>query len=207
MAEKRPLTFAGDESGDVSFTFDKGASRYFVVAFIGATQPDELRNALVKLRMARNLPAGYEFKFHRLSSRRLRTALWAALRPLDFQVWALVVDKRRLPDTIRVMLPCTFYVFFVGEAIKLIPEPQRDGTILWLDEFDRSGRTLFELKRTLNVRSIRYRFKSIKPVRSRSEDLVQVADLVAGAIHRRFSKGASDSYHELEAKIVALREY
>jgi hypothetical protein len=34
------LTFAGDESGDVSFAFDKGASRHFVVAAIATADPD-----------------------------------------------------------------------------------------------------------------------------------------------------------------------
>lgn len=45
------LTFAGDESGDASFAFEKGASRYFVVAVIGTTEPESLRDALTELRL------------------------------------------------------------------------------------------------------------------------------------------------------------
>lgn len=44
------LTFAGDESGDVSFAFDKGATRYFVVAVIATPNPDDLRQLLADLR-------------------------------------------------------------------------------------------------------------------------------------------------------------
>ncbi len=40
------LTFAGDEAGDTSFAFAKGASRYFVVAGIATLYPDELRQLL-----------------------------------------------------------------------------------------------------------------------------------------------------------------
>jgi len=40
------LTFAGDESGDVSFNFSKGASRYFVVAVIATADPQGLREML-----------------------------------------------------------------------------------------------------------------------------------------------------------------
>jgi len=32
------FTFAGDESGDVSFNFGKGASRYFVIALMTPLQ-------------------------------------------------------------------------------------------------------------------------------------------------------------------------
>ena len=44
------LTFAGDEAGDVSFAFEKGASRYFVVAMIATSSPDALRQVLADVR-------------------------------------------------------------------------------------------------------------------------------------------------------------
>jgi hypothetical protein len=40
------LTFAGDESGDVSFSFGKGASTYFVVTIIAADD-NNISNLLV----------------------------------------------------------------------------------------------------------------------------------------------------------------
>ena len=46
------ITFAGDEAGDVSFNFGKGASRYFVPAFIATQEPDALRETLAELRLA-----------------------------------------------------------------------------------------------------------------------------------------------------------
>jgi hypothetical protein len=56
------LTFAGDEAGDVSFAFDKGASRYFVVAMIATSKPDELRQVLADVRRDSGLEPRYEFK-------------------------------------------------------------------------------------------------------------------------------------------------
>ena len=44
------ITFAGDESGDVSFNFGKGASRYFVMAVIATTKPEDLRQSLAEVR-------------------------------------------------------------------------------------------------------------------------------------------------------------
>ncbi len=68
MTQKITLTFAGDEAGDVSLSFDKGASRFFVVAVIATTVPDELRELLAKLRVEARLPAHFEFGFNHLSS-------------------------------------------------------------------------------------------------------------------------------------------
>jgi hypothetical protein len=51
------LTFAGDEAGDVSLNFEKGASRYFVPAFIATQSPDPLRDKLADLRQTLDLRA------------------------------------------------------------------------------------------------------------------------------------------------------
>ena len=202
-----PYQFAGDEAGDASFRFERGATRHFVVALIGTHEPDRLRQALDELRSQFHLPASFEFKFHRLSNRRLRRGLWDTLKLLDFHVWAVVAHKQRLPDTIRVMPSRTFYVYFVSEAILLIPEAMREGVPLWLDEFDRAGKTLAELKRAFGRRGLRYGFRRIRAVRSRSEGLVQVADVMAGAILRHYSRGESEGYQHLANKIVTILEY
>ena len=95
--------------------------------------------------------------------------MWDALKPLHFHAWAVVAHKQRLPDTIRIMPPRTFYVYFVSEAILLIPEAMREGAPLWLDEFDRAGKTVAELKQAFGRRGLRYGFRRIRAVRSRSE--------------------------------------
>jgi hypothetical protein len=199
--------FAGDEAGDASFRFERGATHHFVVALIGTSQPDRLRQVLDEVRLQFHLPASFEFKFHRLSNQRIREGLWDALKPLDFHAWAVVAHKQRLPDTSRIMPPRTFYVYFVSEAIQLVPETMREGAPLWLDEFDRSGKTIAELKRAFGRRGLRYGFRRIRAVRSRSEGLVQVADVMAGAILRHYSQGESEGYQHLAGKIVTLAEY
>lgn len=80
------LTFAGDEAGDVSFAFGKGASRYFVVAVIATPDPDELYQIPANLRQESGLRSNYEFSFHSLSSARLRIAF--------SRHWARQISKR-----------------------------------------------------------------------------------------------------------------
>ena len=176
------------------------------MALIGTRQPETLREALCRLRQRHNLPAGYEFSFHDTTSLRLRDALSQTLQRLDFQVWAVVVGKKRLSDSFLAMQPRSFYVFFATEIIRLIPEVEREGATLLLDEFDRSGKTLAELKKVLKLRGIRRGFKKIKPVRSRSENLVQIADWVARSILRRYVKQDGRAYWSIEPKIQKLLE-
>lgn len=57
------VVYAGDEAGDISFNFNKGATRYFVVALIGTQSPDELRAGLETFRLEHSLGAHTSFPF------------------------------------------------------------------------------------------------------------------------------------------------
>ena len=187
----RTLTFAGDESGDVSFAFGKGASRYFVLAMIATEEPETLRQTLADLRRRAGLKRTFEFRFHDLTSLRLRQRVFETLQAAPFDAWSLVVDKSSLPDVFRVMKGMEFYLYFVSELIRALPEDLRQGATLILDEYGSAKSLRRELRRTLKARGIEHRFRRILVRRSRSEALIQVADLVAGAILRRDApKGA-----------------
>jgi hypothetical protein len=201
------LTFAGDESGDVSFSFEKGASRYFVVAVIATPEPDSLRQLLADLRQASGLPAQYEFSFHSLTSAPLRQRVFEALAGADFESWAVVVDKTTLPDPFKVMHGSDFYLYFVTELIRLIPPEKRQGATLILDEFGSPSRLKAELGRFLAARDIPRHFKKIIVRRSRSEPLIQVADLMAGAILRRDAKVDAGAHDYVAGKLNQVLEF
>lgn len=162
------LTFAGDESGDVSFSFGKGASTHFVVAVIAA-DGNRVANLLTELRLRSGLPATYEFSFHRLSSAALRNRVFAALAEAD-------VEKR-------------------------------EGATLLMDEFGSPTKMPAELRRVLKARAISHHFKQISAKRSRSEPLIQVADVVAGALLRHFAQGESEPYQAIQRKIQMVVEF
>ena len=197
--------FAGDESGDVSFRFDRGATSHFVIALIGTQQSERLRQALTDLRQQYSLPARYEFSFHGTTSRRLRTALFDTVARLDFRVWAVVVTKASLPHSFRVMPGRSFYVYMVTRVVESIPLDRRENATLLLDEFDRSGKTLADLKKALKLLDIHRGFKRIRSRRSHSDGLIQIADLAAGAILRCYAKQDDRAYRQLEPKVEVLR--
>ena len=66
------FTFAGDEAGDASLNFKKGASRYFVLAVVATQDADGLRAVLENLRTQENFSQHFEFHFNSLTSAKLR---------------------------------------------------------------------------------------------------------------------------------------
>jgi len=201
------FTFAGDESGDTSFNFTKGASRYFVVTVIATQSPEDLRKLLERLRRDSNLPEIYEFGYHKLSSEQLRKRVFSALSDASFEIWAILVDKASLSEAFKAMSGLDFYLYFVSELIRQIPDHKREGGTLILDEFGYPDQTKDELRRIMKARNILHGFRRISVRRSKSESLIQVADLIAGAIWRRDTHNDSGAYEMVERKIRKLVEY
>jgi hypothetical protein len=56
-------------------------------------------------------------------------------------------------------------------------------------------------------RNMQHGFNRISMRRSKQESLIQIADLVAGAILRRDSRNQSEAYEMIAGKIVELIEY
>lgn len=201
------FTFAGDESGDASLNFGKGASRYFVISVVATQAPDSLRGFLENIRKNLKLAEHYEFGFHKLASVKLRGKVFTALAGADFEAWAILVDKTLLNEELRSMTGLDRYLFFVAELIKTIPAEKRAGGTLILDEFGYPDKTKEELKRILKARNIVHGFRRISIRRSQSESLIQVADLIAGAVWRRDTNNDTGAYEMIEPKIKRLLEY
>lgn len=201
------FTFAGDEAGDVSFRFDKGASRYFVVTVISTQNPDALRDLLAGVRTEAHLPKEFDFHFNSLASAKLRNLVFGSLSQTDFEAWAIIVDKTILGEAFKAMSGLDFYIFFVSELIRHIPAEKRAGGTLILDEFGYPDHTKDELKRILKARNIAHGFRRISIRRSQSESLIQIADLIAGAILRRDAHNDTGAYGVIERKVKKLVEY
>lgn len=201
------MTFAGDEAGDVSFTFARGASTHFVLAFVATAQPDALVQALVSLRQKRGLPANFEFKYHRLSSVTLRRATFETLKTLEFTAWALLVAKRDLPAYWRSFDAHDFYALLATELILRIPLVVREGSTLMLDEFDPNEKALLTLKRSLKRRQVRRGFRKMINVRSVNEPLVQIADLIAGAVLSAAAHGDSTMLNYISNHLALVHRF
>ena len=208
MTANLTFTFAGDEAGDASFNFGKGASRYFVVAVVATQDADGYSVPYwLNSRKRENFAESFEFHFNALASEKLREKILVALREANFMAWAMIVDKTTVALPLRAISGMDFYLYFVTELIDRIPVEIRTKGTLILDEFGSANVALIRLKHLLKVRGIHHEFSRIFFRRSRSEDLIQVADLVAGAILRRDAKRDSQAFEYIEGKLQAVFEY
>ena len=91
--------------------------------------------------------------------------------------------------------------------MRLIPADKREGDTLILDEFGSPAQVRTELRRFMTIRDIPRHFKRIQVRQSKSEPLIQVADLVAGAILRRDAKGQADAFDTIEKKLSQVLEF
>jgi hypothetical protein len=200
-------TIAGDEAGDVSLNFGKGASRYFVPVFVATKKPDELRDLLGKLRQSLRLSPTHEFKFHKMTSTEIRNEVFSALARADFQAYSLIVDKTRLPKIFETTEGLEIYTHFITELLALIPENILKDATLILDEFGSTPDLRTELRRTMIKRHMPRHFKRVLVRSSHREPLIQVADLLAGAIMRRDTQNDSEAFDTISRKIKQLEVY
>ena len=89
----------------------------------------------------------------------------------------------------------------------MIPaELQKDATLI-LDEFGSTPDFRTELRRTMTERHMPRLFKRVLIRPSNRESLIQVADLMAGAIMRRDTQNDSEAFDMISRKIKRLEIY
>jgi len=178
-----------------------------VPAFIATQSPDPLRETLANLRKTLGLRETHEFKFHKMASAEIRNQVFSTLARADFEIWALVVDKTRLPKIFETTESIEIYTHFITELLGIIPpELQKDATLI-LDEFGSTPNLRTELRRAMIKRHMPRLFKRVIVRSSHRESLIQVADLVAGAIMRRDSQNDSEAFDMIAKKIKRLELY
>lgn len=174
---------------------------------IATEYPEKLRGTLRNLKVENHLQEEYEFKYHRLTSQRLRNVVFEVLSREDFKVWAIIVDKFALPDYFRFMSGLDFYMYFLTELIQMIPREDQENAILILDEFGGKNNIAASIRKALKIRDLKSPFKRIVAKQSQVEPLIQVADLMAGAISHRDTINNSEDFDKVQKKIVKTLEY
>ena len=173
-----------DESGDPGFKFDHGSTSHFVVALVIFDEPTHIERTervIARLRERLGVKETFEFKFNKLKHE-WREDFLKAVRYSPFRIRAMVVDKRILRSA-RLHKKGIFYNYFVGQVFKHHFGSLK-GAKVRVDgqsgrEFRREFSTYVRKKAGGAVAGIRF-------LDSKSNGLIQLADMVAGAIHRAY---------------------
>lgn len=185
-----------DESGDPGFKTERGSSKFFVIALIIFDDDLEALKTQVRireLRRALKLHDAYEFSFNRCSQE-FRLRFLQAVASCKFRYRAIVISKEGVYSPELRRSKESFYNY----AVKLVLK-NNGGTIKNAKlRFDSHGERLLRrnlsayLRREINTPSTRI-FSDLKFRDSKADDLIQLADMVAGAIRRSFDDTKADA--------------
>ena len=182
-----------DESGDPGFKFDKGSSSHFVIALVIFDNPLDAEETALKIKRLRErlkVSHHYEFKFSK-SNDYFRYQFFEAVRESKYRVRAMVVDKRILHSEKLTTEKESFYSYFVSEVMR-----HNHGSILGASlKIDGSGDRTFKLAfQTYLRRKLREgTISKFKFVDSKTDSLIQLSDMIAGAIYRNYNPERRDA--------------
>ena len=180
-----------DESGDAGFKMARGSSPYFVVAMVIFDDLGEAEltgHAIAALRDKLKLKT--EFKFSK-SHDDVKDAFFECVCARRFTVRAIVVDKSVIySDNLRDRKEL-FYNYFVKMLLRYDRGTLHNARIKIDGSGDRSFRN--ELNTYLRRAGTAGQIASIRFADSCSDTLIQLADMVAGAILRSCRDDRKDS--------------
>jgi Protein of unknown function (DUF3800) len=179
-----------DESGDPGFKVRRGSTPDFTAALVAFQDVEQARLTQKAIETtAARLRVFPEFKFSKCRPE-VRDAFFAAVLPYDFCVRAIVVRKEKLYSPHLRTNKESFYSFFVKSMLKY------DGGLLSEAQIiiDGSGDRLFKRQIGAYFRThLGDRIRHIRFANSRSDPLVQLADMCVGAIARSYKEHRSDA--------------
>jgi hypothetical protein len=197
-----------DESGDPGLKIEKGSSRFFTVSLAIFEDKDEALacdQRITLLKRELGWKEDNEFHFKR-NSDKVRRAFLKAVAPYNFFYYGIVINKdpkKLWGEGFRNK--SSFYKYTCGLVFQNAKDKLENSTVV----IDKSGNLDFRrqlakyLRRKLN-REGKKLIKKVKMQRSRGNNLLQLADYVAGVINRSVQK--RKKFASEYRKIIAHRE-
>jgi len=196
-----------DESGDAGLKLDRGSSPYFVVTLL-IFRDNKIANEADKhieiLKSDLNMRSDAEFKFSK-ASRPIRERFLSELARFDFHFFSIVINKAGLTGK-GFQYPSSFYKYACKLVCSNAKHHLEDAVVV----IDGSGSREFKKqlanylrKHTNDPRSEKRCIKKIKLQDSKNNNLVQLVDMVCGAVARSY-KDTSDA--KAYRQIISAKE-
>jgi hypothetical protein len=183
-----------DDSGDPGFKLDKGSSSHFVIAcviFDDVLDAEEIALIMKKYRRELGWPDDREFKFNK-TKKSLINELLIRISSSNFRIRAISIDKSKIFSSSLKQNKDSFYNYAIKEV--LAKTTNLNDADIRLDghsgrEYKKSAITY--LRREVNSSS--KKISKVRFVNSHTNNLIQLADLVAGSILRSNQLEKTDS--------------
>lgn len=194
---KKQLVFI-DESGDPGFRVQKGSSSVFVIALVifdDDLEAEKTSLSIKELRRKLKVSDVYEFKFNKMK-KNFRNKFFTAVKNYAFRTRAIVVNKESVNSPRLRRAKEDFYNYIIMQVLEHNNNTLHHAKL----HFDKRGeKTLRDqlrvyLSNRLDNKNAQI-FRDLKFVDSRQDTLVQLADMMAGAIFSS-ATGKDKSYLE-----------
>jgi hypothetical protein len=185
-----------DDSGDPGFKLSKGSSEFFIISaviFDDYLEAEKTALTIKELRRELFKRDDVEFKFHK-SREETRIKFLESVKKCKFRIRCLVVNKSILYSPLLRSDRNSFYGYIIKTMLKYSNDTIMDAKIRIDGGGDRIFRRSFVsyLRKELNGNEKKI-LHNCKMIDSKSDVLIQLADMVAGSIHRSYQENKNDS--------------
>ncbi len=184
-----------DESGDAGFKVSKGSSATFVIALVifdDELEAEETALRIKKLKRELGKSDKFEFKFNKCK-RDLRVKFLEAVKDSKFRIRAIVFKKEVLYSSHLRTSKDSFYNFALRQVLENNNQTIKNAKI----RLDGLGERTFKknlivyLRKSLNSKTQKV-MDNLRFRDSKEDVLIQLADMVAGAIRKYYDHNAED---------------
>ncbi len=191
-----------DDSGDPGFKTKQGSSPVFVISLIIFRDTlDAEKTSLVIKELRRKLKVSdlYEFKFNK-TDKRFKNAFFEVVRSYQFKIRAIVVKKKDVRSLRLQNYKENFYNYIIMQVLKHNGGSIKNAKLKFDKRGEKTLRNQLRVYLSSQLDNKRKKiFTDLKFVDSRQNTLIQLADMVAGAIYASYS-GKDKKYLEMLRK-------
>lgn len=199
-----------DESGDYSFDFEnKDVSTHFIIASILVKESNKeiLEQEMEKIRQ--KYFQADEIQSSKIENHHLRIQLLNELKDLPFNIYAYVIDKRKIREDSGITFEKTF-IKFMNRLVYDDLNRTFDQLDLVLEEHG-TKEFMNDFKNYINEKSVPdlFNYSTFGFNHSKSEILLQLAGLIAGTIAKGYDQTQDTEdyahfYKMIKKKIIAI---
>ena len=194
--------FFVDESGDAGLT-NKG-SAYYIVAMVQLPNREPLTE-LIELRQNLHISPNFEFHYYKMNSRQ-KDEFFQAVQPLAFRVRAATLVKSQLPVRFQSMSSTELATsLLVNLTLRASPLDIANDVLVLDDAPDRFIQSL-RIHFTKAYQQMRRErpFKKIVSSKSKNDDGLQLADMIAGAVREYIWENDAVYFRTFSNKVADL---